>query len=474
MREVNHLVKIITNSKEKLQLVDAFDFENESFTDEQGIKVNCVTYSEMELFSEWLEKLFYKLGHNIFKNGLPLGFVNSKGFNEHFDRKADKVLFKTLYMLEGIGERDIPLEATSSRLKDLRTSLWLLSQTHCYVSTTPMSSSGEEVFTSQPVTTQVGTLNQGLLDSYGVSMTTRQSNALNRMIEGMADSVSQGELPFPVLEYNKHTLKFPRNKVSFLDSEYMVLPVSLVNGYADALRGAMRDNVVIINARKTAGELREFTLTSNEATVLKVYNDNEVLEYFTSLRSPFTRAEFSDPRVPFYYGLHNLNFHFFEMGISKEDYPSRQMNITRIKDVELVPVSDEEQVASLVRRLKRYISMDVDLVISQVKELTADWSIEEKQSFINDTLNDMKSSVGAVQNSQVIIKSNLDFQMKFSKTVERYSTSYIRAIYDYMLKNSDKFDGFHGNNVDAKAIVASMVQDNSMKELSLDDEELEF
>lgn len=439
--------------------------------------------SHRELYDVWakFEDMFFDLGQEMFKSGIPIGFINSSHFNPKFkaslkaDNEGVKKYRSVMQKIGKLAKRDIPFEIPQSvEHVNLSVSLWLLSHTYCYVSSAPLSEN-EDKFVSGKVSTQVGTLNDVLLGELGIDLPKRVVVGVNKMIDGLVDDVQAGYLPMPVVEFNKQSIKIPRKKVNFQEDEYMVVPVSLVMGWVKACRETMRDNIVVINARKTEGALREFTLTSNGKAVGDVYDrDQELIEMFEFARSLPSQYPYFKSRVYNWEGLHNLNLLYFELGISKDDYPKRMMNLNRVESIQIVPIDDTEAYKSKLRQVKRYANVDVDVVISQVQVATQSWTLEQREDFLNETLNKLKSSVGAVPDSDVKLKGTLDFTMKFTQAIDYYSTAYVRAVVDYMLEHPVEFDNFTGNDVNVVSVVESVVAGVSDTPVALDDDDLEF
>lgn len=431
------------------------------------------------------EKVFEKLGYLMATSGSPLGFLNSKGFNPNFKVSEVKNLQTLLDKMHEQALSKIGKElGSTSRAEDILTTLYLLSQTYCYVVTSPKSDDITK-FTSSKVTVRFGTLDKKHLDIYlgggeSAEWTTRNTNAYKKMLGEMGKRAKEGVIAFPELPYNKgRAIKFGRTFANFYQDEYMVLPASVVYGYVTGLREKMMATLGVINARKTEGAMREFLLTTDMDAVKTIYDDPEMLDLFSGLRSLPANIFTEDEKSPvtLVVGLHNLNTTYYELGIPKEEYPKRQLNLCRLQSINWV--SEEEEKSKVLRTYQRYAEIDVDDVVATVTRVVTGWSLEEMNQFMHDTLGILKSNVGAIAETDIEIKGVLDFQIKFAGAVAHYSTSYVRAVVDYLLLNPDKFDGYTGRKMSVKNVVSTVVsggeeEQKGILDLSADDLDFGF
>lgn len=358
------------------------------------------------MFSLKNEEYLEKLGQVLFEKGIPLGFLNSDNFNPSFDDKFVKPFLENIHTkaVQKVGGE----LGSSSRKAKLLDAVYLLSQTVCYVSTTPKASD-ENSFGAGKVTTAVCTLSNDFLENYlDEDDVNKHIKKLNKLIESVPEHLQLGFLPAVHLTYNKgNTVKFPRKHANLLDGEFSIIPASVVYGYLSAIRKAMVDNIVVFNARKTEGVMREFVLTSDLTAVRQLYSDSEVLEMFSNLQSALRVSPSGvGNHVKLVDGLHNFNALYYEMGIPAKDYPKRMMNLSRIANFKLY--AGEEQ-ASLIRRLQRYADMDIDQTLSVVQEVVSKWPLEQINAFMVDTLEQLKASVNTSAETSIEIKGILDF-----------------------------------------------------------------
>ena len=419
------------------------------------------------------EEQLEKVGEVLANRGLPLGFLNSPGFNPCFE---DTILVDFLKGIHSEAVKKVGKElGHTDKHRDLLSAVYLLTNTVCYVATVPKATEKDK-FIAGKVSVSVGTLSTDILKNYlGSDEFQKKTSRIKNLIQGLSEHVSTGYLPFVNTTFNKgNSVKFPRKHPNFFDNEYMVLPVSVLYGYVKTLRKIMTSNIVVVNARKTEGVMREFVLTSDLKAVSKVYNDSEVLDMFSSLKaSPKIFPSGTSNNFKLLDGLVNLNMLYYEIGVPAKDYPKRNLNLSRISS--LSKYSSEEEQTTLIRKLQRYSDMDIDQVVSVVQDTVIEWTPEDMTNFMVDTLSMLKSSVGTSADTSIEIKGKLDFQMKFHQTVDRYSTSYIRTLVDYILQHPVEFNGFTGKKMSVATITDNVVQSESKGvEVDLTDLDLDF
>ena len=81
------------------------------------------------VFNKEQEQLLWKVGEFLADRGLPLGFLNSEGFNPSFSVSGTNIEV-LLGKMRSQSLSDLPFEIGSSkRFEDLRFGLWLLANT---------------------------------------------------------------------------------------------------------------------------------------------------------------------------------------------------------------------------------------------------------------------------------------------------------------------------------------------------------
>ena len=190
--------------------------------------------------------------------------------------------------------------------------------------------------------------------------------------------------------------------------------------------------------------MREFSLTSNEKVIEDVYGfDPEVQEMFSILRSRFSVNYYNN--FPVVIGLHNANFKIYDLGIPKVDYPQRHLNVLRIAKVNVLP---QEETEKHLRVLRRYADIDFDKLVDVVEAIVSEWDNEARTKFLRDTISRLKESTGgSVGDSNITVVGRADFILKFRRTIDAYSTGYLRAVVDYVLEHPVEFNGFTGSKV---------------------------
>lgn len=425
------------------------------------------------VFNEKQEQFLYKFGQELFKQGYPLGFLNSDGFNPHFQLEGRFKGFVEKLRIQAESELDFEVGSTGV-YKDLKFALWMLTQTYNFVFTSPKAHlEAERKFSLGKRDVRFGSLDLELIEQV-TGLTTRQKTALKKIFDGLCDYLQGGVLPFPNLVYSTRKATVPESFMNFVEGEYMVVPYSVVMGYQNALRKEAQRGIVEVVAHRSGGMLRDFNVTTDQAIISKVYHTPELLEeIYTSKVDPATLYTVPVNGVSFLSGFTRAQYTFYDLGISEaSDYPQRRLDLSRIKSVR--HVTSEEEVAKKLREARRYASMDEGLVVNQVRRSISKLGVEEQQRFLNETLNKMKDQSGSKDRSDVKLGSSFDFQLQFNQAVEFYSTAYLRVLYDYMQENPALFGNLQGNRVSASVVTGSTTGNQVNVATDDVDDELEF
>lgn len=418
------------------------------------------------VFNSEQEQLLWKVGEFLADRGLPLGFLNSEGFNPSFSVSGTK-LEVLLDKMRSQALSELPFDIGSSKkFEDLHFGLWLLANTYCYVVTSPFKSKELQGFNLGKQDVRLGTLALPLLES-AVEVTDRQKTSLSKVYKEFGDTLNQGLLAFPTISLSKGKISFPRKKVSFVEGEYMVLPVSVVNGYVSKLKEKSKQGIITIDAHRVGGSLREFNLTADTSIALKLYTGSLLLEDFETVGYSLTSAtRYPESGVQIMKGLTRLLLTFYDLGIAEGDYPQRQLALSRIRKVSYLGKDEEEK---KVRQLKRYALMSEDSMVRQILHLSKKWSSEQQAEFLVESLARLKR-VSEVDASvkDFTIPSTIEFQMRFSECIEYYSTAYLRVVYDMLQEEPEKYNFITGQSVDISKVTSDLVEPITISE------ELEF
>ena len=418
------------------------------------------------VFNSEQEQLLWKVGEFLADRGLPLGFLNSEGFNPSFSVSGTK-LEVLLDKMRSQALSELPFDIGSSKkFEDLRFGLWLLANTYCYVVTSPFKSKELQGFNLGKQDVRLGTLALPLLES-AVEVTDRQKTSLSKVYKEFGDTLNQGLLAFPTISLSKGKISFPRKKVSFVEGEYMVLPVSVVNGYVSKLKEKSKQGIITIDVHRVGGSLREFNLTADTSIALKLYTGSLLLEDFETVGYSLTSAtRYPESGVQIMKGLTRLLLTFYDLGIAEGDYPQRQLALSRIRKVSYLGKDEEEK---KVRQLKRYALMSEDSMVRQILHLSKTWSSEQQAEFLVESLARLKR-VSEVDASvkDFTIQSTIEFQMRFSECIEYYSTAYLRVVYDMLQEEPEKYNFITGQSVDISKVTSDLVEPITISE------ELEF
>lgn len=392
------------------------------------------------------EQLLWKVGEFLAESGKPLGFLNSAGFNPSFS-VSNTQLGILLEKMRAQALHDLPFEIGSSKkFEDLRFALWLLANTYCYVVTSPHKSKELQGFNLGKQDVRFGSLALPLLES-AVDVTDRQKNSLKKMYNEFGETLNQGLLSFPTISMSKGKLSFPRKRVSFVEGEYMVLPVSVVNGYVSKLKEKSKQGIVTIDAHRVGGSLREFNMTADTSIAVQLYTGSLLLEDFETVGYSLSAASvYQESKVKIMKGLTRLLLNFYDLGISEDDYPQRQLSLSRIRNIAYL---SEEQQEKKIRQLKCYALMSEDAMVHQINHLAKDWTFERQTEFLVESLarlkrmSDVDTSVSSFN-----IKSLIEFQMRFSECIEYYSTAYLRVVYDMIQEEPERYNFITGRSTD--------------------------
>lgn len=403
------------------------------------------------------EQLLWKVGEFLAEQGKPLGFLNSEGFNPSFSVSGTQ-LELLIAKMRAQALHDLPFEIGSSKkFEDLRFALWLLANTYCYVVTSPHKSKELQGFNLGKQDVRFGSLALPLLESV-VEVTDRQKNSLSKVYKEFGETLNQGLLAFPTISLSKGKLSFPRKKVSFVEGEYMILPVSVVNGYVSKLKEKSKQGIVTIDAHRVGGSLREFNMTADTTIAVQLYTGSLLLEDFETVGYSLSAASvFQESKVKIMKGLTRLLLTFYDLGIAEGEYPQRQLSLSRIREVRYLAKEEQDK---KIRQLKRYALMSEDAMIRQINHLAKDWSFKRQTEFLVESLarlkrvSDVDTSV-----SKFEIKSLIEFQMRFSECIEYYSTAYLRVVYDMIQEEPERYNFITGRNTDMASVSGSVSSD---------------
>lgn len=403
------------------------------------------------------EQLLWKVGEFLAEQGKPLGFLNSEGFNPSFSVSGTQ-LELLIAKMRAQALHDLPFEIGSSKkFEDLRFALWLLANTYCYVVTSPHKSKELQGFNLGKQDVRFGSLALPLLES-AVEVTDRQKNSLSKVYKEFGETLNQGLLAFPTISMSKGKLSFPRKKVSFVEGEYIALPVSVVNGYVSKLKEKSKQGIVTIDAHRVGGSLREFNMTADTSIAVQLYTGSLLLEDFETVGYSLSAASvFQESKVKIMKGLTRLLLTFYDLGIAEGEYPQRQLSLSRIREVRYLAKEEQDK---KIRQLKRYALMSEDAMVRQINHLAKDWSFERQTEFLVESLarlkrvSDVDTSV-----SKFEIKSLIEFQMRFSECIEYYSTAYLRVVYDMIQEEPERYSFITGRNTDMASVSGSVSSD---------------
>ena len=403
------------------------------------------------------EQLLWEVGEFLAEQGKPLGFLNSESFNPSFSVSGTQ-LGVLIAKMRAQALQDLPFEIGSSKkFEDLRFALWLLANTYCYVVTSPHKSKELQGFNLGKQDVRFGSLALPLLEG-AVEVTDRQKNSLSKVYKEFGDTLNQGLLAFPTISMSKGKLSFPRKKVSFVEDEYMVLPVSVVNGYVSKLKEKSKQGIVMIDAHRVGGSLREFNMTADTSIAVQLYTGSLLLEDFETVGYSLSAASvYQESKVKIMKGLTRLLLTFYDLGIAEGEYPQRQLSLSRIREVRYLAKEEQDK---KIRQLKRYALMSEDAMVRQINHLAKDWSFERQTEFLVESLarlkrvSDVDTSV-----SKFEIKSLIEFQMRFSECIEYYSTAYLRVVYDMIQEEPERYNFITGRNTDMASVSGAVSSD---------------
>ena len=400
------------------------------------------------------EQLLWKVGEFLAEKGQPLGFLNSDGFNPSFSVSGTQ-LEVLIAKMRAQALSDLPFDIGSSKkFDDLRFGLWLLANTYCYVVTSPHKSKELQGFNLGEQDVRFGSLVLPLLES-AVKVTDRQKTSLSKIYMGFGETLNQGLLAFPTISISKGKLSFPRKKVSFLEGEYMVLPVSVVNGYVSRLKENSKHGIITIDAHRVGGALREFNMTADPSVAVQLYTGTLLLEDFETVGYSLSFASiYQENKVKIMKGLTRLLLTFYDLGISEDDYPRRHLSLSRIRKISYLGKDEQDK---KIRQLKRYALMSEGAMIRQIIHLAKDWSFERQTEFLVESLARLKRiSDVDTGSSRFEIKSLIEFQMRFSECIEYYSTAYLRVVYDMIQEEPERYNFITGRSTDLTNLSSSV------------------
>lgn len=394
-------------------------------------------------------ELMMNVGRSLALSQSPLGFIQSDGFNKSFCPPKGVENYIRHWKERALKYFKVPVKFLEDEKRvvfvDLLTTVYLESWGMVYVST--LEKEDTENYTGGSLTNKVYTLDKGIIQACTQEIGKNVLKGLEDAQKGLKLFIENGELPGILATYNQNMVfRFtnPRVKVNFTQGEYSVMPLPFVQGYIQGLKELMKEDLVVVDARTLKGNMREFSLTSNEKVIEDVYGfDPEVQEMFSILRSRFSVNYYNN--FPVVIGLHNANFKIYDLGIPKVDYPQRHLNVLRIAKVNVLP---QEETEKHLRVLRRYADIDFDKLVDVVEAIVSEWGNEARTKFLRDTISKLKESTGgSVGDSNITVVGRADFILKFRRTIDAYSTGYLRAVVDYVLEHPVEFNGFTGSKV---------------------------
>lgn len=394
-------------------------------------------------------ELMEEIGRSLALSKLPLGFIQSSGFNKHFIAPQGLENYVTYWKKRALKFFKVPENLLEDPARvaviDLLTTVYLETRGMVYVSYTNRVDDAE--YQGAELKNSVYTLDKGIIQACVSEIGKTTLKALEDAQKGLKSFIDAGNLPGVVAGYNQNMVfKFtnPRSKVNFGSMEYSVIPLPFLQGYVDGLKELMKNHLVVVDARTLKGNMREFSISSNDQVVEEVYGyDTSMLEMFGILRGKFDVNYYN--HYPVVVGLHNANFKVYELGIPKEDYPQRHLNLLRLARIQVL---DKEARQKHIRVLKRYADVDFDAMVRKVESVVLTWSKEDMTKFLKVTIEKTQGATGSmIVEPDIDIQGRADFIMKFRRTIDKYSTGYLRAVVDYVLSHPVEFDGYTGSKV---------------------------
>ena len=92
--------------------------------------------------------------------------------------------------------------------------------------------------------------------------------------------------------------------------------------------------------------------------------------------------------------------------------------------------------------------VDFDAMVRKVESVVLTWSKEDMTKFLRVTIEKTQGVTGSmIVEPDIDIQGRADFIMKFRRTIDKYSTGYLRAVVDYVLGHPVEFDGYTGSKV---------------------------
>ena len=397
-----------------------------------------------------------EIGRSLALSKLPLGFIQSKGFNKNFVAPQGLENYVTYWKKRAMKFFKVPETLLDDPARvaviDLLTTIYLETRGMVYVSYTDRVDDAE--YQGAELKNSVYTLDKGIIQACVSEIGKTTLKALEDAQKGLKTFVDAGNLPGVVVGYNQNMVfKFtnPRTKVNFGKMEYSVIPLPFLQGYVDGLKELMKNSLVVVDARTLKGNMREFSISSSAEVVEEVYGyDTDLIEMFSILRGKFDVNYYN--HYPVVVGLHNANFKVYELGIPKVEYPQRHLNVLRIARVQVL--TDEERMKH-VRVLKRYADVDFDALVSKVENVVVKWDTPKIVEFMQVTIGKTQVTTGSrIKDIDIEIQGRADFIMKFRRTIDQYSTGYLRSVVDYVLSHPMEFDGYTGERVQTSAVLS--------------------
>lgn len=405
------------------------------------------------MFSRGNELALEDFGKQLYDKGLPLGFINSKSFNEGYPADNPYVQQYLSFVKNRVAiDTGVPVDVLLSKeqklVSDLAFSSFLLQHTACYIVTSDKVEN-KGFLSNMKIDVKIATICPEIIEIFKESagVTQRVSNSVDKLLDTHNTMLANGELVAPVITWSKvPSIKAPRNFTSLIDHEYMILPVSVLNGYVRRMRETLGENLLLVKARKMGGHMRTFSVYADGKEVNKLYNDMELSEMFESVRSKPNTVQIKGIEFDMLEYFETGNMLFYEVGIPLEDYPKRQLNLLRINEIK--KLETPEEIAEHIRYVRKYIDINFDMFMNDVQDMLSDKGLDACNTFLTRVMSNIKGE----ESKPFVCKSLLDFRITFQKCIDYYTTTFMTAVVDYVYANQLEFNGYTGRVVNSKVI----------------------
>lgn len=255
--------------------------------------------------------------------------------------------------------------------------------------------------------------------SHGVKeIPSKAYRDLNNAMEGIQSNFAVSKIKALKLNWSKGTTTNPRSLMTYDDGVH-IIPTDVLIGYHSKLREMSTKNVYKFTYKRVNTADRVQYVTLNKEVINSVYSEDLAFanDFF----------EVSTPKPFLYHGIHTFIdtmqgfWSIGDLGLSRfGGNPKRRVSLSRITDISVASDND-------VKDIKKYVNVDLDSVLDSFIFYVSQLD-EEQLSRVSKDLNSTNPNIIEFVQAQVTV----------------FTTTFLKALHDYMIMNQEIFNGYTG------------------------------